>query len=519
MKIRSRLIIAFCIMIFFPLLTLALSAHLVLNEQADRFTSTLVINQVHSHAKESNFLMRPLEFIYQVGIADFENLEQIADRTPEKFDDKNFLASLDKELAAKDTFLIFLKNRATYYVNNNSEYVNKLPVSFSSTQHPKKLTYLDESVHYLVKEKSFYYADHAPGHFFVITDLTKFTHRWTSAIEEIFISFILILLSTAFVLVFWLYRSIILPLNILHLATAQIGDGNLEQSIVPETDDEIADICRDFEKMRIHLKEIVDQQVQAEQNSRTIMSNISHDLKTPITAIKGYTEGILDGVADTPEKQQRYLRTIYAKATDMAYLIDELSIFSKVQRNSLAYNFTAINLEQYFADCIDDFSLDLESRNISIDYYNTTLPTTMIQIDPEQMKRVLFNLVENAAKYNDKENGHISIRIEDFSMEEKKPPLYRQLKEDGTSDTPPEDNYILVQIEDNGPGIAAKDLPHIFERFFRADASRNSSKRGSGLGLTIVKLIISDHGGEIWAESIEGVGTTFYFTLKKADMH
>lgn len=81
------------------------------------------------------------------------------------------------------------------------------------------------------------------------------------------------------------------------------------------------------------------------------------------------------------------------------------------------------------------------------------------------------------------------------------------------------DEYIQVQIEDNGSGIAAKDLPHIFDRFFRADASRNSSKRGSGLGLAIVKMIISDHGGKVWAESIEGVGSSFYFTIKKDTAH
>ncbi len=188
-----------------------------------------------------------------------------------------------------------------------------------------------------------------------------------------------------------------------------------------------------------------------------------------------------------------------------------------MERNSLAYNFVSVNLEHYFTDCIEDVSLDLESKNITIDYYNTTDKDTCILADTEQLKRVLHNIIENAAKYNDKPDGHISVRIEELKRKPAAPPLYRQLKEDGSDLFPqqPPDEFIQVQIEDNGPGIAAKDLPHIFNRFYRADASRNSSKRGSGLGLAIVSKIISDHGGKVWAESIEGVGTSFYFTLKK----
>ena len=298
----------------------------------------------------------------------------------------------------------------------------------------------------------------------------------------------------------------------------QIGAGNLEQPIPISSSDEIGQLCRDFEEMRIRLKNVLEERIESEENTREIMSSISHDLKTPVTAIKGYTEGILDGVADTPEKQQKYLHTIYAKANDITYLIDELLLFSKVERNSLAYHFVSVNLENYFMDCIEDISLDIESQNMTIDYYSTTDKDTYILADTEQLKRVLHNIVENAVKYNDKPEGHISIRVEDFVKPHTAPPLYRQLKEDGTDLIPRQvpDEFILIQIEDNGPGIAADNLPHIFDRFFRGDASRNSSKRGSGLGLAIVRRIISDHGGKVWAESIEGVGSSFYFTLKKA---
>lgn len=307
------------------------------------------------------------------------------------------------------------------------------------------------------------------------------------------------------------------PLSILRLATTQIGDGNLSQPIPLTSQDEIGQLCKDFEEMRIRLQKMIAEQIQSEEETREIISSISHDLKTPVTAIKGYTEGILDGVADTPEKQAKYLQTIYNKTNDITYLIDELAVFSKVERNSLAYNFVSVNLESYFADCIEDISLDLESRNMTVEYYNATDKDTFVLVDTEQLKRVLNNILENAAKYNDKPAGHISIRVEDVPIPPAAPPLYRQLKEDGTDLIPRQtpEEFVQIQIEDDGPGIAAADLTHIFDRFFRADMSRNSSRRGSGLGLAIVKKIISDHGGNVWAESIEGVGTSFYFTLKK----
>ena len=331
----------------------------------------------------------------------------------------------------------------------------------------------------------------------------------------------MILLTTGIILSLWIYKSILHPLNILRLAAMQIGQGNLGNPIHIASSDEIGQLCRDFEDMRIRLKSLLEERIESEEKTREIMSSISHDLKTPVTAIKGYAEGILDGVADTPEKQQKYLQTIYTKANDITYLIDELSLFSKVERNSLAYNFVSVNLENYFTDCIEDVSLDMESQNMSIDYYNTTDKDTYILADTEQLKRVLHNIIENAVKYNDKPEGHISIRVEDVVRPNTAPPLYRQLKEDGTDlvPRPIPDEFVQIQIEDDGPGIAAKNLPHIFDRFFRADASRNSSKRGSGLGLAIVKRIISDHGGKVWAESIEGVGSSFYFTLKKDISH
>lgn len=262
-----------------------------------------------------------------------------------------------------------------------------------------------------------------------------------------------------------------------------------------ESEDEIGMLCEDFEEMRIRLKRMIEARMQNESDTKELISNISHDLKTPLTAIKGYAEGIMDGVADSPEKMDKYIRTIYTKASDMTSLVDELSFYSKIDCNTIPYIFTNINLHGYFNDCIEELGLDLEVKNIDIGYFNYTDTSLKVIADTEQLKRVVNNIIGNSAKYIGKKKGIINVRIKELE----------ELEE-----------FVQIEIEDNGKGIAKEDIGNIFDRFYRTDASRNSSQGGSGLGLSIAKKIIEEHGGKIWATSKEGVGTTIYFTLKKS---
>ena len=258
-----------------------------------------------------------------------------------------------------------------------------------------------------------------------------------------------------------------------------------------EGKDEFSGLCRDFEEMRQRLRDSNAEKEAYDKENKELISNISHDLKTPITAIKGYVEGIMDGVADTPEKMDKYIRTVYNKANDMDRLINELTFYSKIDTNRIPYNFAKINVSDYFDDCVEDVGLELESKNIELSYFNYVDKGTLVIADAEQIKRVINNIISNSIKYLDKQKGYISIRVRDVG------------------------DFIQVEIEDNGKGIAAKDLPNIFDRFYRTDSSRNSSKGGSGIGLSIVKKIIEDHGGKIWANSKLGAGTVMYFVLRK----
>lgn len=310
--------------------------------------------------------------------------------------------------------------------------------------------------------------------------------------KSMIFAIVVILVLTGVVLSLWLYKSLLSPINELNVAMKHIKNGNFEYRLVPNGDDsELSDLYRNYEDMRLRLKENAEDKIQREMQNRELISNISHDLKTPITAIKGYSEGIIDGIADTPEKMDRYVKTIYNKASDMEKLINELTVYSGIDNNRIPYHFHKILVGEYFRDCIEEVGMDLENKNFKLDYVNLVSPDTMIIADPEQMKRVVNNIISNSIKYMDKLNGEINIRILD------------------------EVDSIRVEIEDNGKGIAQKDLQNIFERFYRTDASRNSGTGGSGIGLSIVKKIIQDHGGYIWATSKEGEGTCIHFVIRK----
>jgi signal transduction histidine kinase len=312
--------------------------------------------------------------------------------------------------------------------------------------------------------------------------------------KDLFFTALVILIFTSVSVGLWIYRSVATPLVKLRKATQNIKDGNLDFVLDVEGADEFAELCRDFEEMRRRIKESAEEKLVLDKENKELISNISHDLKTPITAVKGYVEGIMDGVADTPEKMDRYVRTIYNKTVEMDHLINELTFYSKIDTNRIPYTFSKLNVEDYFSDCAEEVGLELETRGIQLCYANYVDSDVQVIADGEQIRRVIHNIISNAIKYMDKGKGMkgiIQIRVKDVG------------------------DFVQVEIEDNGKGIAAKDLPYIFDRFYRTDVSRNSAKGGSGIGLSIVRKILEDHGGKVWATSREDIGTIMYFVLRK----
>lgn len=330
----------------------------------------------------------------------------------------------------------------------------------------------------------------------VIHELTKEDVMIGAMISKRFMVYLVlamavILILTSALITAWVNQDIYKPIKELSIAMRKIAEGDFDYRLPDKQEGEIGHLHDNYEQMRLQLKENAEEKMQNEKKSKELVSNISHDLKTPITSIKGYVEGIMDGVADTPEKMDKYIKTIYNKANDMDRLINELTTYSGIDSNKIPYHFHVLNIADYFQDCVEEVGLDLEQKDIQLNYTNLAPADTCIVADPEQLKKVINNIISNSVKYMGHDKGIIDIRILD------------------------EGESVRIEIEDNGKGIAAKDIGNIFERFYRTDSSRNSLQGGSGIGLSIVKKIIEDHGGYVWATSKEGEGTCMHFVIRK----
>lgn len=489
MKLKTRLSVSFCIIIFVPIL---LSVFVIFGFQ--NFQMRTIEQTYGIETGNYDYLINSVQLLNQYTKHDYKYLLDKISENPDQFLDQAFLDQMNERLLGKYSYLIVRKEEEIIYPKEDKkaqEIIKDLPGYRRDEPDAESGIYMDGEEQVLIKQIDFLFLSQEKGSVFIVTSSGGLLPEIQNLLLDGCVSILLILILTAAMLIIWIYQGIIRPIKKLEAATVNIQQGNLDFTIMAEGHDEISELCASFEEMRKRLKESSEQQMASERGNRELVSNIAHDLKTPITAVKGYSEGLLDGVADTPAKQEKYLRMINSKANEMDALLNELTLYSKIDTNRIPYNFNKINVTEYFNDCVEEIGLDLEEKHIGLAYFNYVDNDAMIIADPEQLKRSVNNIIGNSVKYLDKQQGLINIRIKDVG------------------------DFIQVEIEDNGRGIGAKDLPHIFERFYRTDASRNSATGGSGIGLSIVKKIIEDHGGKIWATSKESVGTVMYFVIRK----
>lgn len=477
--------ITFATIIVLPLLLTVIAFFMIgislINAEKGRDITDFSFETIAENVKE---FVNSADRIYNV-------LKKQASTDSSKLEDRNYLADISRKMSFESTIIIVRKGKELYYSGNVDKanlLMSELPKFNSDIPYKGKelrINYEDLNI----QQIDFIFADGAEGSVFVVSKLHPLISR--NLLVYMFLAIVVILVFTSLMLTGWMKRGVIRPIDELNRAMQQIKEGNFDYVLETDATGEIGDLFSNYEDMRLRLKETTEENLLHEKQSKELVSNISHDLKTPITSIKGYVEGIMDGVADTPQKMDKYIKTIYNKANDMDKLINELTLYSRFDNNRIPYDFHKINISNYFGDCVEEVGLDLESKNIKLNYSNYTEADTTVIADPEQMKKVINNIIGNSVKYMDKSEGVISIRLLD------------------------EVDAVRVEIEDNGKGIAQKDLQNIFDRFFRTDASRNSAQGGSGIGLSIVKKIIEDHGGRIWATSKEGEGTCIHFVLRK----
>lgn len=328
---------------------------------------------------------------------------------------------------------------------------------------------------------NFYFKNGRKGVLLVRYNILKLETFVFSLVGPATLYIILIVLLT-----YLISKTITRPLKRLKDAAISIKNEDFDVDINYEEKDEIKEVFTAFDEMRIRLKHIMEKQLKYEKDRIELVTNISHDLKTPITAIKGYIEGIVDGVANTPEKIDRYHRTIYKKITLLDKLIENLFLSSKLDLKTVVFNYQKLDLNLFIADIVEEVRFD--SPNLDIEY--TTSESSLLSMgDPIQLQRVIHNLIGNSIKYCNKDRCKVDVILTK------------------------EDDMARISVSDNGEGINPESLSHIFKRFYRSDPARSSCTEGSGLGLAISKQIINEHKGIISAYNNASDGVTITFKL------
>lgn len=481
MSIRLRLIVSYLAMILVPIFFVVVSA-------------ILVVLLFRGDIKELRNIYLPPEHQQHVSARDqlFIDLHRQTLKNPKLFDEQSYLTKIDNQLSKSSTELAVRKGNNIVYRSSTLKGLdtNDLPLFglFGEVDPIERIDHKFVSI----KKLDFFFPDNSEGSLFFVTDASSLANFVRSSFPILFIILILILIVTNGLLTYYVSRSIIRPIRALQKSAKEMKEGNLNIPIIPMSKDEIGQLAQGFEKMRTQLKESIEKILAYEENRKELIANISHDLKTPITTIKGYVEGIRDGVANSPEKMERYVQTIYTKSINLDHMIDELFLNSKLDLQRLPFHFEKIYFNHYLQDYVEELRFDVEEKKVEINLDIEKEGDFLITGDRDHLKRVITNIVDNSLKYNDKENKKLSFHLTTSNSQ------------------------ILFKLEDNGPGIPEENLSLIFDRFYRADLARGTEISGSGLGLSIAKRIIEEHHGFIWAESKIGLGTTILFTLEKA---
>ncbi|MBQ7741204.1 MAG: HAMP domain-containing protein [Eubacterium sp.] len=311
----------------------------------------------------------------------------------------------------------------------------------------------------------------------------------------LFALIILIFIISIIVISIITSKTISKPIKQLAEGANEISNGNLNHEIDYESTNEIGQTVDAFNHMTKRLKQSISAQEKLEGTRIEMIAGVAHDLRTPLTSIKGYVEGLRDGIASTPEMQERYLSTIYSSALSMERLLDDLLTVSRLETGTIELNREIININSFLDDCAEELTLELQKQDFDFEYNNLCTEPIYVNLDASNFSRVIRNIVSNSIKYSRKDiKGKIEMSVS------------------------PYEKSIIITIKDNGIGLDEKSLMRIFETFYRADKARTRVHEGSGIGLSVCKQIVELHGGNIWATSTEGEGLTIHISLNREEI-
>jgi signal transduction histidine kinase len=367
------------------------------------------------------------------------------------------------------------------------------PDEQSRRQLPRKFRQLDDlhrhSHEFLRHYKYFRYL--RPAALFFNLTILYLLFSWVG-FKGIGIFFAALLITKEIVQFFFLLRlekRIFKPIENLKQGLDEVGKGNYDIKITYDKPNDLSFLTESFNEMTAKLSESEKLQAEYEENRKALITNISHDLKTPITAIQGYIEALLDGTATSAEHKNNYLKTIHQNSIYVNKLIDDLFLFSKLDMQKLDFHYEDTHIRAFMDDLMEEYRFDLEERNIQVQYTIQLAADYCVKLDGKRFHQAFNNLISNAVQHGPDTDLFIQVK------------LFLQ------------DNFVCIDMKDNGPGISEDKLPFIFDRFYRIETERPKGFASTGLGLAIAKELVEAHRGKITVSSRKNEGTCFTIML------
>lgn len=400
--------------------------------------------------------------------------------------------------------VIFIdKNGAEFYATTSKKEVTDIASSIVNTNTDRNVNYFGENGMVIInhaQSDTDKYTIIIANKDYTVNDVSKrFTPQNITHLLFSRTGILILLIASVFIIAiiiisFITSKTINKPLRELSYGANEIANGNLDYVIDYESTNEIGMTVKSFNHMTDRLKQSLERQQTIEQSRKEMIAGVAHDLRTPLTSVKGYVEGLMDGIANTPEKQKVYLKTIYTSTLNMERLLDELLTVSRLELGNIELDFKPIDINDFLDDCAEELRNELSQHDFDFKYNNNCDSDFTVMIDADRFKRVIHNIISNSLKYAKKdEKGKIELNAQTYQKS------------------------VIISLADNGIGIEGENLTKIFESFYRADPARTKTSEGSGIGLSVARQIVELHGGKIWATGKEGKGLTILISMPRTE--